>query len=285
MAIANFIPKVWSANLISVLQKEHVFANVANRDYEGDISGAGDSVKISQIGTITVATYTRNSTSVSPQELQDAASTLLIDQSKYFAFKIDDVDAAQAKPKVMQEAMKQAAYALADTQDTYIAGLYGQAGLQLGTSLGSTTPIDMTSLNVEDSFLAAGEAMDNNSIPRSGRFSVIAPWIQTKLVLAGIVSLSDNTAVYTNGQLGRALGFDFSVSANVSKNSSSWDITRVICGVKGQSLTVAEQIVKTEAFRPEAQFSDAVKGLHVYGCKVIRPDMTLCLYADKTAEA
>lgn len=282
MAITNFIPKVWSANLISVLQKEHVFANVANRDYQGEITGAGDSVKISQIGSITVATYTRNSTSITPQELQDASSTLLIDQSKYFAFKIDDVDAAQAKPKVMQEAMKQAAYALGDTQDAYIAGLYGDAGMAQNTN---ASPADVTSLNVEDEFLAAAETMDNNSVPRSGRFAIIAPWVLTKLTLAGITSLSDNVALYTNGRLGRALGFDFSVSANVSKNSSSWDKTRIICGVTGQSLTVAEQIVKTEAFRPEAQFSDAVKGLHVYGCKVIRPDMTLTLYADKTAEA
>lgn len=282
MAIQNFIPRVWSSNLISVLQKEHVYGFVATREYEGDIKQAGDSVVVSQIGAITVAAYTKNATSITPQELSDAGTLIFINQSNYFAFKIDDVEVAQSKPKVMQEAMKQAAYSLNDTQDAYIAGLYAQAGMSQNTN---GSPVNMTSLNVEDEFLSAAETMDNNSVPRTGRFSIIAPWINTKLVLAGIVSLSDNVNLYTNGKVGSALGFEFFVSPNVSKNSSSWDITRVICGVKGMSIALAEQVVKTEAYRPESSFSDAVKGLHLFGSKIIRPDATLTLYADKTAEA
>lgn len=282
MAINNFIPQIWSANLLSTLKKAQVFANYANRDYQGDISGAGDSVKISQIGDITIATYTKNSTTITPQELQDAASILFIDQSKYFAFKIDDVDAAQSKPKVMTEAMDKAAYGLSDTQDTYIASLYASAGLAQNTN---ASPVNMTSLNIDDQFLACGETMDVAGISRQGRFAIIAPWVLTKLVLAGITSLSENVATFTNGFIGRAYGFDFSISPNVSKNSTSWDKTRMILGSAKSSITVAEQIVKTEAYRPESQFSDAVKGLHVYGAKIIRPDMTLVLYANKTAEA
>ena len=97
-------------------------------------------------------------------------------------------------------------------------------------------------------------------------------------------SLTDNVSPWENGRVGRAFGFQFLVSNNVSKNSTSWDQTRAIFGVEGESFALAEQIVKTEAYRPESSFDDAVKGLHVYGGKVLRPDMTLTFYCDKTAE-
>lgn len=282
MSLDNFIPTVWSSNLIVSLKKSHVFAEVANREYEGEISNFGDTVKVSQIGAVTVSSYTKNSTSITAQELTDAATLLNINQSNYFAFKIDDIDKAQQNPKVMTQAMRESAYAIRDTADEYIAGLYGDAGIARNTS---GSPVDMTSANVEDEFLAVAESMDENNIPREGRFAIIPPWVHTKLVLAGISNLTSNEQVYLNGRIGAALGFNFLVSNNVSKNSSSWDQTRIICGVEMQSIAYAEQIISVEAYRPESSFSDAVKGLHVFGAKIIRPDMTAVLYADKTAEA
>lgn len=281
MALDNFIPKIWSGNLMKALDNVHVFASVANREYEGEIKGGGDTVKISQIGDIDVGTYTKNSTSITVQELQDAQTELKIDQSKYFAFKIDDVDKAQQKPKVMQEAMRKAAYALKDTQDSYIAGLYGDAGLSAYTT---GTPADVTSANVEDVVLGVGEEMDSANIPRNNRFMVIPPWFVTKLVLAGLATKTDNNSLWNEGFIFSALGFDFLMSNNVS-NAGSWANTKIIAGVKNESIALAEQIVSVEAYRPESSFSDAVKGLHVYGGKIIRPDMTCVLFADYTAES
>ena len=143
----------------------------------------------------------------------------------------------------------------------------------------------MTSANVEEEILAVAESMDEAGVPRAGRFGIIAPWVHTKLLLAGISSLSDNVAEWKNGSVGQALGFDMYVSPNVSKNSSSWDITRNIFGIKGKSFTLAEQLKAVNAYRPESSFEDAVKILYLYGAKIIRPDMTAVLYADKTAEA
>lgn len=281
MAIDNFIPKIWSANLLQAKDNVHVFAALASRDYEGDITGQGDSVQISQIGAIDVSAYTKNSTSLTFQELEDAASTLLIDQANYFAFKIDDVDKAQSKPKVMQEAMRKAAYQLSETQDDYIAALYATAGLAQNTN---ASPVDMTSLNVEEEFLSVAEQLDEANASRQGRFSVIPPWVQSKLVLAGVSSLTDNVSEWKNGLVARAFGFDYYLSNNVS-NAGSWAKTRMICGVMNESITVAEQVMSVEALRPESSFSDAVKGLHVYGAKIMRPDVTCTLYADYTAEA
>lgn len=282
MSLDNFIPTIWYSNIFVSLKKSHVYAATANREFEGEITGFGDTVKINQIGTVSVSSYTKNSTSLTVQELSDAATLLNIDQSKYFAFGIDDVDKAQQKPKVMQAAMLEAGYALNDTADTYLAGLYAQAGISRNTN---ASPVDMTSTEVEDEFLAVGELMDEANVPREGRFAIIPPWVHTKLVIAGISNLTDNKGVYINGFLMNALGFDFRMSNNVSKNSTSWDKTRIICGVAGKSYAFAEQITTIEAYRPQDSFTDALKGLHVYGGKIIRPDMTAVLYADKTAEA
>src|SRR5690349_13358556 len=98
MAITRFRPEIWSAELLVALRKSLVFAQpgVVNRDYEGEISAAGDTVRITSISDPTIGTYTPNSTSITPEELTDAQRTLVIDQAKYFAFYVDDIDARQA---------------------------------------------------------------------------------------------------------------------------------------------------------------------------------------------
>lgn len=284
MSLSNFIPSIWAGNLLSALDKAHVAVSVANREYEGDIKQGGDTVRINQIGEITVGSYTKNTNISTAQDLQDAQTVLTVDQQKYFNFQVDDIDKAQTKPKVMAEAMRKSAYALKDTADAYLLGLYSQAGLGVGISGGVVTPIDVNSANVEDTLLTVAETMDLSNIPRDGRFAIIPPWFLNKLALAGLTTKTANDVLFANGFIDRVLGFDMLLSNNVSKNSASWDITRCMFGVKGQSLNYVEQIVSVEAYRPELRFADAVKGLHVYGAKW-RADMTLCLYADKTAEA
>jgi len=282
MSVNNFKPTIWTAYLIESLKKVHVFASVANRQLEREITAFGEAIKINQIAALSTASYTENSTSITPSTLVDSQSVLSIDQQDYVAFKVDDVDKAQAKGNLLEAGMMESVYAINNTADAYLAGLYADAGIAQNSS---SSPVDMTSLNVEDEILSVAEQMDDANIPRAGRFGVIPPWILHKLVLAGVSSLTDNVDTWKNGFVGRFGGFDLLVSTNVSKNSSSWDITRALFGIRGQSWAYAEQLLKTEAFRQESYFSDAIKMLHVYGGKFIRPDMTCVLYADKTAEA
>jgi len=281
MSLNNFIPSIWAGNLLSSLDKAHVAVSVANRDYEGEIKQAGDQVRVNQIGDISIGTYTKNTNITAAQELQDAQTILTIDQQKYFNFQIDDIDKAQTKPKIMTEAMRKAAYGLRDVADSYILGLYTQAGLSVGTS---SSPIDLTSLNVEDTLLLIAETMNDSNIPQEGRFGIIPPWVLTKIILAGLTTKTMNDVLFENGKIGKVLGFNLLLSNNVAKNSSSWDITKMMFGVDKMSLNYAEQIVSVEGYRPELRFADAVKGLHVYGGKW-RTDASLVLYADKTAEA
>src|SRR5215211_1000159 len=120
------LPSIWSARILAKLEKNLVFAQpgVVNTDYEGDIRADGDRVHIHAFNDLTVGTYVKNSTTISYELLTDSRQTLLIDQSRYFAFKVDDVDFAQMRPKIVDAATQRAGYQLAEVADRYLAGLY-----------------------------------------------------------------------------------------------------------------------------------------------------------------
>lgn len=271
MAITGFIPEVWSAQLLSSLKKALVYAgpSVVNRNYEGEITDSGDTVKITSISRPTVATYTKNSTAITPETLTDAQRSLLIDQSKYFAFEIDDIDLRQSKNggALMMEAADEAAYALADTADQYVAGLYtgADAGNQLGTVSVTTSALAITQL------LNLRKKLNEANVPQQGRFVVVPPWFETLLLGADLfnrVDASGSAEGLRNGIVGRAFGFDVLVSNNAPLVTG--DDYAVVAGYPG-AISFAEQIVKVEAYRPEDSFGDALKGLHVYGAKLVRP--------------
>ena len=129
MAISNMLPQIWSARILAKLEKNLVFAQpgVVNRDYEGDIRADGDRVHIHSFNDLTVSSYTKNSTTITYENLTDSRGTLVIDQSKYFAFSVDDIDTAQMRPELIDAAADRAAYQLAEVADSYIAGLYSGA--------------------------------------------------------------------------------------------------------------------------------------------------------------
>ncbi len=280
MAILNFIPEIWAATLQSSLKKALVYGGVCNRQYEGQIQNAGDTVRITSISRPTIATYTRNSTSITPENLTDAARSLVIDQSKYFAFEVDDLDKRQAANggALLTEAAMEAAYGLADTADQYIAGLFGDID----------TDNEITTTSITTSALAVtGMAnlmvkLDEKNVPRGGRWVVIPPWYHALLVQStSFLSLADSgsTEALRNGTVGRIFGFDVLVSNNcVNVTGDDW---RVVAGYSG-AVTFAEQIRQVEAYRPESAFSDAIKGLHLYGAKITRPDGLATLVASIT---
>ena len=119
MTVNNFIPTVWSNSIFQDFETKTVLAPLCNRNYEGEIREAGDRVKITAVGPITINSYTKNSTSdITVQDLTDSQTTLYVDQQKYFAFQLDDVDAAQTKGGVLQEGVRKAGQALAKDADS-----------------------------------------------------------------------------------------------------------------------------------------------------------------------
>ena len=281
MAVTNFIPELWSARLLNALDKSHVFANVVNRDYEGDIKKMGDTVHINTIGAVTIGTYTQNTDFTSgPETLATTDQTLTIDQAKYFNFQVDDIDAAQAAGDIMDKAMTRAAYGLPDAPDNYLAGTL--AGAADASNLVSSSAVALTSSNVYENVVKMRTILDKANVPTAGRWLVIPPEMYALILLDDrFVKTGGEMAegILRTGLVAQAAGFDIYLSNNcVSVNSNSTDTYTIVGGVDSAA-TYAEQIVSTEAYRPEKRFADAVKGLHVYGAKVVDKAQLACLKA------
>jgi N4-gp56 family major capsid protein len=271
MAINNFVSTVWAAKVLENLQKSLVFGGVCNRDYEGDIRDQGSQVHIHSFNPTTVGTYTKNSTVVTPEVLNDSRQTLLIDRSRYIAFKVDDVDAAQQKPKIMSAATRQAAYDLAQDADAFLAGLY-TGGTAVATS-------QFTAANVYDKFVDASVTLDQNNIPEEGRFAIVPPWVAGLLLKnANFINSKDGEIIYT-GEIGRVAGLRILKSNNVVQTGSAPVIHHMWVG-HPIAVTFANQLNKVVAYEPEESFSDAIKMLHLYGAKVVRATGLLDLQAN-----
>lgn len=282
MTINNFKQEVWSAVLLVALRKSLVYAGpgVVNRDYEGEIKQAGDTVHISSVGDVTIFDYNIGD-SINYEDVSDAGLTLTVDQKKAFAKKIDDIDRAQSinGGAVMQQTMQQAAYRLRDRADQYVAGLYTsvQAANNLGSS--SVTSGDQAYDALVDLKVKLGEA----NVPTEGRYVIVPEWYHGLLLkntnFINAEKAADNGQALRNGFVGKAAGFDILVSNN-APNPTGDDFV-VQAGIPG-AISYAEQIVETEALRLQNTFADAVRGLHVYGARLIRPDAIAVLTASRT---
>lgn len=285
MGVQNFIPTIWSARLLAALDKELVYAQagVVNRDYEGEIRQAGDTVKINSIGDVTIKDYVRNSDIDSPQELNDASQMLTITQQKYFNFAVDDVDKAQSKPMTyVEEAMRRSAYGLRDKADQFVASHYSQVPSANFIGDDTTPKVLSTAADAYNYLVDLGTLLTENNIPTSGRFAIIPPWVYGLLLkdqrFVGVGSPTSDQVI-RNAMIGQAAGFSIAQSNNVPNVAGAK--YKIIAG-HPMAFSYAEQIVKVEAFRPERRFSDAVKGLHVYGGKLVRPYAWTVLVASKS---
>lgn len=275
MSINRFKPEIWAAELLVALRKTLVYGGpmIVNHDYEGNIAEAGDTVRITSIGRPTISTYVPNSTSITPEQIQDSQRVLVVDQAKYFAFEVDDVDARQAAGNVIPQAMSEAGFGVADVIDQYLAGLY--TGVQSANALGSITVNSATTATdaYDKVLIPLKIKLDRANVPSNGRYVVITPELHgcllrdTRFVANPTSGATD--AALMNGLVGRAAGFTIALSNNTPNTSGSEYIVQA--GVQS-AISMAMQINKTEAFRPQSSFSDAVKGLTVYGAKLLRPD-------------
>ena len=305
MTTENFIPSVWAGTLLQALDTALVYANpgVINRDYEGEIQAAGDTVKIEMLGDVTISNYSKNTDISSPEALTDAQLMLSINQQKYFNFQIDDIDKAQQKPKTMAEAMRRAAYGLRKAIDGFIASLY--TDISATNVIGSDgSPITGTWLTggtlAYDRLVDLGVLLDNADCPDDGRWVVVPPWFeayllkdqrfvgygtaqQMELLMNGFkgesITQPNNGGAPGNLPIGRAAGFDIYKSNQVPNSSQ---IRYKIIAGHPTAWSFAQQIMKTEAYTPEKRFADALKGLAVYGAKVLRPNCLAVLTGNPT---
>ncbi|NUQ95283.1 MAG: P22 coat protein - protein 5 domain protein [Streptomyces sp.] len=290
MSVLAFKPEIWSRVILAALQKNLVFGGpgIVNNDYEGEISGPGNVVHITQFGDPVITSYTPNST-LTYQALNDAGLDLNIDQAFSFSFSVDDVDRRQAAGDMQSYLEERASYKLADTADQYIAGLYtGVASSNtVGTSGSPITPALYASSTPADFYqkvlLPLKVQLSQANIPMAGRYVVVPPWAeglleQTQAFIAITDMQGQPSEVFQNGMIGRAAGFDIYVSNNaVNYSGSNW----IVQAGHSMAITYAEQIVQTEALRLQTTFADGVRGLHVFGAKLVRPDAIAVAYVTR----
>ena len=267
MAIKNFIPTVWSENLYTELDRQYIGVKHCNREFEGDIRGRGSSVKICGVGAINVSNYTKDTDLATPQTLDDSVRELIIDQAKCFNFQIDDIDRAQTTPKLMNAAMKVAASALANEADKYIYSLYEEAGNVI-----QDTAVSADTLLAH--FIEARKLLYVNNVTDSSDIVFeVSPEIAALIIKAKLAVATDNGDVLENGCLGSIAGCKIYVSNNIVVEGNAHKcIART-----GRAIAFAEQLSEINAYRPEKRFADAVKGLHLYGAKVVYPKEIVAL--------
>lgn len=281
MSIQNFIPTIWSARLLNHLDKSHVYLNLLNRDYEGEIKNFGDIVKINQVGDVSIKDYTKGTDIDAPEDITGEQQELKIDQAKYFNFAVDDVDNAQTNPKLMDKAMQRAAYAMNDVVDAFAANLLAinvHADNAIGTN---DAPIVPTKADAYDYLVDLNTKLTEANVAKMGRWVVI-PAFYHGLLLKDDRFVGNGTdynqAILEGGEVGKAAGFTVYVSNNVPNTEGAK--YKVIAGTT-EAGSYAEQILNTEAYRPEKRFSDAVKGLHTYGAKVLQSKCIAVLTCNK----
>lgn len=277
MATTVFIPQIWAARLLANLDKTLVYAALCNRNYEGEITGQGSIVKVQKLSGISVRDYAGDMTT---DELDGTNTDLAIDQAKYFNFNVEDILKVQSKPELVDAAMKDAAYALADVCDQHVVGMYTEAGTTVGSD---TSPVVATTVNdAYDSLVDLGVALTEKNVPSEGRFVVVPAWYEglfrkdSRLIAAGD---TNSEATRINGHIGKIAGFNVYVSNNVPNVEGAK--YKILAGTNA-AMSFAQQITKTETLRHPKRFADNVRGLHVYGSKVMQPNAMAVLVASKS---
>jgi N4-gp56 family major capsid protein len=272
MAITQMLPSIWSARILGKLEKALVYAQpgVVRRDFEGEIRADGDRVHFHSFADLTIGTYVKDSTTLTYENLTDSRVTLLIDQAKYFAFRVDDINAAQMRPKIIDSAADRASYQLAQVADAYVASLYTGASSSNPDNVIEVT--QATAANVYSKFVALAQRMDETNLPAEGRYAIIPPWILALLRQDNAFVTQASPATVLNGSIGMVAGINLLVSNNVPVTGTPTDDYHIAAGVEA-AIGYAEQIVNVEGLRLEGSFADGVRGLHLYGAKVLQPEM------------
>jgi hypothetical protein len=267
----NFIPEVFSKLLQAKFYKKSVLPAISNTDYEGEISGQGEKVVIRTVPAVTINDYAGT---ITTQELTTAKVEMLIDKAKYYSFKVDDVLAAQADIDLLDKASSDASEGMRIAVETDVLS----SSVTGATTIGSQTTV--TASNILTSILDMSTTLDTLNIPEEGRYIVLSPEFVSLLKqseLRQAYLTGDSTSPLRNGKVGTVDRFTVYQSNMLYTPSSGTDsgYTHVLAG-HPKALSFASQFTNTETVRMESTFGDQVRGLKVYGSKVVTPD-ALCV--------
>lgn len=277
MAYTNFKPTVWSASLLANFAKRTTALGVASLDYQAEVMRGTGKVRIIVPGSATVKTYSPLS-GITYEELSDSYVDLDINQQRYVAIKVEDIDQAQSNIEILDALVGPAGRALAVDLDSYIYGLAASFSTGVGdVELDLSDPTDNSfATGILDAFTEAAENLDNNDAPRDGRFVVASPRLMRAIVASGdfTPATAFGDSVLVNGVVGRVAGFDVIQSNNTYKTGNGTDsdvVNHLFYGVRGSIAAAVRLGDEPEPMRLQTHFADAVRMLTLYGAKIIRP--------------
>ena len=288
----NFIPEIWSSKLVENFYDATVLAAISNTDYEGEIKSQGDKVQIRLTPEITIRSYQKGM-NLTVERPDKPKITLDIDQGEYFACVEDDVDKVQSDIDLMDKWSKDASERMKIKVDANVlTGILPDiATINQGTTagrisgninLGATgSPVQATKANVLDMLVDIGVVLDEANAPESDRFVVIPAWMAGMIKKSDLKDASltgDSSSVLRNGRLGMIDRLTLYTSHNLnSVVDNSVRCYNVVFGHK-MGLTFASQMTEMESIRAESTFGNIIRGLQVYGYKVVKGEALGRLY-------
>ena len=305
----NFTPEIFSQKVLKFFRRASVVEDITNTDYAGEIENFGDTVRIIKEPVVTVSQYTRGSV-VNPQDLADDQITMVVDQANAFAFKIDDIEERQSHVNFEALATSSGAFALKRKYDkTVLQAMSDNAGIAASAATGFSALVTTAAagdigtanapINIEtddagiNMMLAMARLLDNESVPEENRWFVAPPIFYEKVFQAGnkiaeVQVTGDATSPLRNGlaTAGTLAGFRCYKTTALNSTGGTDQVTltdasatlatdgseNIVLAGHMSSTSTASHIAKTEVVRSTESFSDVIRGLHVFGQKVLRPE-------------
>lgn len=268
MAYSKFIPQVWSESIERGIERNCVFAEDCNRQYEGEVKKHGDTVHILGVGKPTIRTLERSKASgdiEGAEEVADNSVTLTIDQIRYFNYKVGDIDKAQAVNGLMDTLSDETGEALANSIDQYIAE-FAKSATKLTEEAQTVTKDNV--LDILDDAIQHLQERDVG-FKTDSVVVTISPKFFKLFKQAYLDKHTDNTVELKNGTIARYGNVKVKMSNNVAKDG---DGTEHIMMRTKRAIAFVNPLTHTEAYRPEKSFADAVKGFELFAGKIVRPD-------------
>ena len=287
----NWVPAVYSQKVQKFFRRASVVEDITNTDYAGEIENFGDTVNIVKEPSITVSDYARGQT-VNTQTLADDKLQLTVDQGSYFAFKVDDIEERQSHVNWEALATSSGAYSLKRNYDyNVLKYIYDNASTSAGNTGTDASPIDGDAATdtLADVISAAKTVLDGNDVPEENRWLVAPPAFYKQLRKAGAkimdqsVMADGGASSMRNGMVTDRPLFGFRLYSTNAIAVSSGAASSKTFGSAGSNeyaflyghqgaVATANHIAKTELIRDPDSFSDIVRGLHVFGRKILRSD-------------
>lgn len=301
----TFIPSIWSAKLNAKFYAASTFASICNKNWEGDILSMGDKVIINNIPSITISDYVPGG-NLNYQTPVPNTIEMVVDRAKAFSFQVSDVLDYQAKPDLMSMFSDDAGQQMRVVMDstciyrTFASAAAANQGATAGVrsglfALGTTgSPIVLTLANVLQKVLELASVLDEQNVPDNGRYLLIDPLTRTLLLQSSLGQAyltGDATSPIRNGLIGRIDRFDIYVSNQLpyaAANAVLWTSgdgseatiaattnaarRRAIIAGQTTAIAFASQMAKTETLRNPTDFGDLIRGMNVFGHKVVKPE-------------